>query len=298
MNKLALACWLVGLASASARPFILGWDDFSARSSHALGMNFDRSPGDLEITDFDAHLPARGDFGLTENLTFQPAFDSSTTILRFNDVPTSILIDKNNLQSFSVYPSTVEASALLCWTSPDTPWMFGAWTRLGLASDFRNISGDDVIVEFAGGSAYRFSETVSMGFGAAVVDLSGNSEFQPGLGLDWRVSNTARVAVCGPNAEFSYIPDENWKFSLLGNSTGQLWNISDGEGKSRDIDLQSYRIGLQINLRIRGGLSLGIGGGVTLGNEISLEHTNGDEILKQRLDSGYYGMISLNLVTW
>ena len=298
MNKLALASWLVGFASATARPFILGWDDSSARSSYALGMNFDRSPGNLEISDFDAHLLAFGDVDLTDNLTFQPAFDCSTTILRFNDVPTSILIDKNNLQSFGVYPSTVEASALLCWTSPDSPWMFGAWTRFGLASDFRDISGDDVIFEFAGGFAYQFSEDLSLGLGAALIDLSGNSEFQPGIGVDWQVSNTVRIAVCGTNAEFSYKPDENWKFSVIGISTGQLWNISDGDGKSRDIDLQSYRVGLQITRRIWGGISLGIGAGVTFDNEISLEQTNGDEILQQRLDSGVYGMISLNLASW
>ena len=160
----------MGTAAAYARPYIVGWDDSESFASYAGGTHFDESPGNLEIFDFGAHVLLSEGLHLTDTITFQPALDFSSTILRFNDVPTSILIDKNNLQSFSVYPSTIEVGGLLCWTRPDTPWMFGAWSRSGLATDFRSIDSDDLSIDLAVGSAYCFSETLSIGVGAAVTD--------------------------------------------------------------------------------------------------------------------------------
>lgn len=286
------------MALASARPFIIGWDESETHASYAGGTNFDQSPGNLEISDFGAHVLLCDELHLTDTLTFQPALDFSSTILRFNDVPTSILIDKNNLQSFSVYPFTIGASGLFCWTRPNTPWMFGAWTRSGMATDSRSIDSDDLAIDLAVGTAYRFSETLSCGVGAAVTDLSGNKKFYPGVGLDWQINDLFQVSLCGNILAMNWMPEEDWQISLRAYSAGENWNIYDDQGRSRDIDLRTYQIGLFINRRIFGNVSIGIGGGITFGNEISLDRTNGDELLKQGLDSGLFGAVRINLAIW
>lgn len=261
-------------------------------------MHFDRTPGNLEVSDFGLHMQLPTAISLAENLTLQPAFDYQSTILRFNQVPTSIPVDRNNLETFSVYPSVLETSALLIVSREDSPWMFGAWTRTGVATDFRDMSGDDFNCDIAGGFGYRYDDKVSLGMGAAVTHLTGDAAFYPGLGLDWQISEQFRIGVCGPTLAATYTPDKNWQFAIRGDSTGEIWNISDGDGKSRYIDFKSYRIGFFGSRRIWGEILITAGVGVTLGNEIGLNQSNGDVLIKQRLDSGLFSQVGLTIASW
>ncbi|MES2922084.1 MAG: DUF6268 family outer membrane beta-barrel protein [Verrucomicrobiota bacterium] len=294
----SLAVWIACIASLSARPRLAGWDDPIAYASHLGGMHFDRTPGNLEVSDFGFHALLPDEISLTENLTLQPAFDCRGTILRFNQVPTSIPIDRNNLETFSVYPSVLDASGLLVSSPAESPWMFGAWARTGVATDFRDIGSDDLTFDLAGGAGYRFHERLSVGFGAAVTNLSGDVEFYPGLGFDWQVSDRLRIGLCGPNYAATYTPEGNWSFSIRSNSTGEIWNISDDEGKSRDIDFKSYRIGFHLSRRVCEQISISAGAGVTFANEIGLNRSNGDVLLQQRLDSGFFGQLGLTITAW
>ncbi len=261
-------------------------------------MHFDRTPGNLEVSDFGFHALSPNEIYLTEILTLQPAFDYRATILRFNQVPTSIPIDRNNLETFSVYPSVLETSAVLFASRADSPWMFGAWARTGLATDFRDVGSDDLTFDLAVGAGYRFHETLSAGFGGAVTNLTGNVDFYPGLGLDWQVSDRLDIGLCGPNFAATYISDTNWLFSIRGASTGEIWNISDNSGESLDIDLSSYRVGIHATRRLTEQISISAGAGVVFANEIGLNRANGDVLLQQRLDSGFFSQISLTIANW
>ncbi len=297
-NAASSAVWIACVTSLPARPNIVGWDDPVAYASHAGGMHFNETPGNLEVADFGFHVLLPDEIPLAENLTLQPAFDCRATILRFNQVPTSIPIDRNHLKTFSVYPSVLEASALLAATRTDSPWMFGVWARTGVATDFRDVGSDDLTFDIAGGAAYQFHETLSAGFGAAVTGLSGDVDFHPGLGFDWQVHDRLRIGLCGPNFAATYRPDGNWRFSIRSDSTGEIWNISDNEGKSRDIELMSYRIGIHASRRIWGQISITAGVGIVLANAISLNRSNGHMLLQQRLDSGFFSQLGLTITAW
>lgn len=299
LNKGAsTAVWIACAASLSARPHLAGWDDPAAYASHSGGMYFEQTPGNLEVSDFGFHALLPHGISLTENLTLQPAFDCRATILHFNRVPTSIPIDRNNLETFSVYPSVLEASALLAASRADSPWMFGAWARTGVATDFRDVGYDDLTFDLAGGAGYRFHESFSVGIGASITNLTGDVDFYPGLGFDWQAGERLRISLCGPTFAATYLPDGNWRFSIRSESTGEIWNISDDEGKSRDIDLKSYRIGIHASRRLWGQISISAGIGVVFDNEIGLNRSNGDVLIQQRLDSGFFGQVALTITEW
>lgn len=292
------AVWIACAASLYARPYLAGWDDPIIYTSHSGGMHFERTPGNLEVSDFGFHALLPNEVSLTENLTLQPAFDCRSTILRFNRVPTSIPIDRNNLETFSVYPSVLEASALLAASRAHSPWMFGAWARSGVATDFRDVGCDDLTFDLVGGAGYRFHESLSVGIGASFTNLTGDVDFYPGVGFDWQAGDRLRISLCGPNFAATYLPDGNWRFSIRSESSGEIWNISDDEGESRDIDLKSCRIGIHASRRLWGQISISAGVGVVFDNEIGLNRSNGDELLKQRLDSGFFSQLGLTITAW
>jgi Domain of unknown function (DUF6268) len=189
-------------------------------------------------------------------------------------------------------------SALVGSFRAHSPWMFGAWAEAGLASDFQDLRSHDFKVDFAVGSGYRFSETLSVGLGAAFTDLPGEADFKPGIGLDWKIDGRFRVAICGPVCALTYSPDPDWQFSLQGDSAGEIWNINDNEDRSRYLQLSSYKLGLFANRRITDQVQLAAGVGVTFSNEIELFRSNGDTVVDQRLDRGFFGQIGLIIAAW
>ena len=297
LDKIVIASAL-SAGMLSARPFVLGWDESFAFASHSSGQGFDRTPGDLEVSDYQIRALYPRPVVQWGSFSIQPAVDYRATVFQFNNVPTSIPVDKNHLESFNVYPSTLEFSALALSIGSDSRWMFGAWVMSGLATDFRNVDADDLTFDFATGVGYRFSDSLSAGFGAALTDLSAETGFLPGIGLDWQVSDRIRIGICGPSCGVTFSPDENWQISLRGDSSGETWNITDGQGQSRYLDFTSYKIGLFASRRLTGQIRLSAGAGVTFANQIGLARSNGDTLLEQRLDSGFFGQIGLTLTTW
>ena len=239
LNKAAsTAVWIACAASLSARPHLAGWDDPAAYASHAGGMYFEQTPGNLEVSDFGFHALLPHGISLTENLTLQPA------------------------------------------------------------TDFRDVGYDDLTFDLAGGAGYRFHESFSVGIGASITNLTGDVDFYPGVGFDWQAGERLRISLCGPTFAATYLPDGNWRFSIRSESTGEIWNISDDEGKSRDIDLKSYRIGIHASRRLWGQISISAGIGVVFDNEIGLNRSNGDVLIQQRLDSGFFSEVALTITEW
>lgn len=95
-----------------------------------------------------------------------------------------------------------------------------------------------------------------------------------------------------------YSPAAPWQFSFRADPSGETANITDSDGKSRAIEFQSYRIGLYANRRLSDHIWLRAGAGMTLGNEINLTETNGDERFGQNLDDGMFAQVALRIVTW
>lgn len=297
LDKLAMLS-IVSSGTAFARPFIAGWDHSFVSASYSSGQEFRRIPGDLDVSDYSIRALYPEPIFEIDSLFIQPAFDYRSTALHFNRVPTSAFVDPENLKSFDVEPYVVAMSALVGSFRLDSPWMFGAWAKAGLASDFQDLGSHDFKFDFAVGGGYRFSETLSIGLGAAFTDLPGETGCKPGIGLDWKIDERFRVAICGPVCAVTYSPDPDWQFSLQGDSTGEIWNITDNKDRSRYLQLTSYKLGLFANRRITDHVQLAAGVGVTFSNEIELFRSNGGTVVDQRLDRGFFGQIGLIIASW
>ncbi len=292
------AVWTGGVESSAARPTIVGWDDSLVFVRQSVGMSFDRTPGNLEVTDAGFHALLSDECPLTGNFSIQPAIDFRSTILRFNDVPNSIPVSKNNLQSFGVYPSTFELSALACWSSTDSPWTFGTWSRSGLATDFRDVDRDDLTLDLAAGGAFKVRENLTVGLGIGAFNLLDDKDLLPGVGFDWEVSRRLRISLCGENWAATWSDGGNWRFGFRGESGSEIWNIRDDAGKSRYIDYRTYRIGLFANRLLGHGIYFSAGAGLTVSNEMGLTRRDGTTLLRQGLDSGLYGELGITVVSW
>ena len=88
-----------------------------------------------------------------------------------------------------------------------------------------------------------------------------------------------------------------WR-NVRGDASGDEWNIRDRDGDSTTLDLDSYRIGLYADRRLKGDLWLRLGGGMTVANEIEVQSPHGDRGYHDDLDEGYFGEIALRLKVW
>jgi len=282
---------LGSVLSASAQSMAPGLDASSATFNYAGEMDFDGSAGSLSVSSFDIRTLLCKPLSPMTGLTILPSFEYKATGLDFNGVSPGYPIGDEDLHSLSL-------SAVALSMRDGCPWIYGAWARAELASDFQDISGDDFTFDLAAGAGYRFNEKFTLTFGGAVMNLNGDTQFYPGIGFDWVVNDQVRVGLYGPTFIASYTPDENWMFSVRGDASGGIWNISDTGGASRSIDLSSYDLGVFVNRRLTGELWLSAGAGATLGNEIRLTEPNGDKLFKQDLNSGLFAQVSLRLKSW
>ena len=295
---LAIGALLGCLIAATAQPVIPGFTDTTLEFTHVPNMDFDTIPGGLQVTELEIRSLLTQPSSPLGDFTIIPAFDFKATVLHFNQVPTSILFDEDNLHTFNVYPFTIDLSTLVLSAREASPWIYGAWAGARLSTDFRSISGENLNFLFAAGAAYRFHDRFTLGLGGAVTNINDNLKLHPGLGLDWMITHQVHLGVCGPDWLASYIPDRNWQLGFCGESTSDFWNISDKQGQPLAIELSSYRIGAFASRRITGQLWLRASAGVSLANEFQLNDSNGDKIVSQTPNSRFFGQISLTIRSW
>ncbi len=268
-----------------------GFDAARAAFSYTDGMDLDGSEGSLDVTRFEVRSLLSRPITPMEGLTILPVFDYKMTALEFDGTPAAFPIGDEVLNSVAV-------SMVALKTCSGSPWIYGAWARAELASDFQDIGGDDFTFDIAGGAGYRFSDGFTLGFGGAVMNLNGDTQFYPGVGFDWIVNDKVRIGLYGPTFIAAYTPDENWLFSLREDASGGIWNISGDHGKSQSIDLTTYNVGLYASRRLTGQFWLTAGVGASVVNEISLTKPNGGQADEQDLGTGMFGQISLRLKAW
>lgn len=275
------------LAAASAQPVVPGYDFIKGSASYAGGMDFDNSDNKAQLWQFEARAPLSQPINITENFLLLPHIQYKATLL---DLDT---FGSDDLHSIAL-------STFLLYNSKDSPWIFGGWLRAELASDFERSTGDAITFDVIGGAAYKFSDNLTVGLGAAAINLNNDEEFFIGPVIDWKISECFRVGIFGPNAIASYKPDENWEFSLRGDASGDEWIVNNGAPTTSNavLDLDSYRIGLYADRRLTGDLWLRVGGGVTVANSIEFKTTGGDRLFKDDLGEGWFGEVALRLAIW
>ena len=278
-------------ALTSAASVTPGFDASRIVFSHSGEMDFDGRPGDLEVSRFEIRSLLSKPITPLSDLTILPMLEYKGTQLDIGGVTPDFPLHDEDLHSIGL-------SIFAVSNHKNSPWIYGSWVRAEMASDFQDIGSDDFTFDLAGGAGYRFGEPFTLGFGAVLLDLNGDTKLFPGVGFDWRLNNSIRIALYGPTFVATYSLSENWLFSLRSESGGGIWNISDDSGTSRSIDHSSYHVGLFASRRLSGNLWLSAGAGTTLGNQIRLTEPNGDSLFKQDMDSGLFGQIGLRLKTW
>lgn len=272
------------LAAASAQPVIPGYDFIKGSASYAGGMHFDESDQEMQLWQFEARSIIAPPINLSEEFTIVPVAQYKATLM---DLESS----HEDLHSFSL-------SSFFAYNAKGSPWIFGGWLRAEYASDLNRSTSDAFSFDVIAGAAYKFSDNLTIGLGAAAINLNNDEEFYVGPAIDWKINECFRVGLFGPNAVASYTPDENWVFSIRGDASGDEWTLSAADGSNAILDLDSYRVGLFADRRLTGDLWLRVGGGVTVANSLEVKTTGGDRIEKDDLDEGWFGEISVRLDIW
>ena len=279
------------MGAAVAQPVIPGFDFTKAYATFSGGMDIDNRSGDLDVYTLGARSALSQPISPSNSFTILPMAEYKVTRLNFSGTDAAFPIEDEDVHAISL-------SSFFLYSETSSPWIFGGWARAELATDFQHLNGDDVTFDVIAGVAYKFSDSLTVGLGGAVVNLNGDEEFYFGPAIDWKPSECFRAGLYGPNAVAIWTPSENWEFSLRGDTAGDEWNIRDADGNSTTLNFDSYRVGLFADRRLTGDLWLRVGGGVTIANEISYQKTNGKNLSTDDLDSGYFGEIALRLKVW
>jgi hypothetical protein len=181
-----------------------------------------------------------------------------------------------------------------------SPWITGALISPSLATDFDSISGDDFFLDLAVAAGYRFSGDLIVGAGVGALNVTGDTAVYPGIGFLWNPSADTHVALFGPNLRAGWDLTDSWKLGFEVRPNGGIWNIDTTAG-SRNIDFDSFRVGLSSSHRLTDKLWITYGGGMTVANALNITNTDGSDLYKNvldDLDEGFYGFVSLNLKEW
>lgn len=289
----SLGCLISAAAQAPvpAAPMAPMFDAARVSFNHAAGMDFVNESGKLDASSFELRSLLSKPIPVFQDLIVIPIFEYEATHLNFSDTAVGFPMKDELLHS-------VNLSAFALSMSSTTPWVYGGWARAEMATDFQHVGSDDFTFDVVGGVGYRFSNRFTLAVGAAVINLNGDAAVYPGISFDWRASNTLRVGLYGPSLVAAYTPDADWELSFRGENGGGTWNITDVGGRSKSIDLTSYRVGLFASRRLTGDLWLTAGGGATVGNEISLADPDGDNNDDAEMKSGVFGQLGLSLNVW
>lgn len=258
---------------------------FSATSNMDLGFG----NGELDVTTLGLRSFLCRPIMPAEGIYLVPEAEYSITSLNFSG--TTGPFQDEDLHQLGL-------GAFLLSIRPDCPWIWGAWGRAKLATDFQHVDGDDFSFDLAGGVGYRVNPDFTIGVGGAVTNLNGESEFYPGINFDWIVNEQVRVGIYGPTAVAAYAYDDDWLFSARFDIAGGVWNITDNAGQSRTIDLSDHRLGLYASRRLTHNLWLTAGAGITLGNELDYATASGTDLFNTDPDSAFFGVISLRVKAW
>ncbi|MCF7676232.1 MAG: DUF6268 family outer membrane beta-barrel protein [Akkermansiaceae bacterium] len=255
-------------------------------------VDFDHLGGGLKMAEFDLISLLCKPITVAGDVLLAPAFQYGYNDLDFSGVGGAFPLRDDELQSFSLHLAAIKLNE-------GSPWFYGGWARVELASDFEHVTSDAFTLDLAAGVGYRFNEQLMVAAGAAFLNFNGDFWICPGINFDWEVNDQLRIGLYGPIPVISYTPSEDWSFSLRGYPGGGIWNIEDNTGASKAIDLTSYQIGAFVGRRLTGQLWLNAGVGFTTFNNITLSDPDGNyKTLDEDMDWGLFGQIGLSLKIW
>lgn len=254
-------------------------------------LDLGQGQGRLNITQFEVRSVLSRPISLADGWLVVPLAEFTQTTLSVHDSPASSPFHDDDLYSIGL-------SAFAVHMSQSSPWLYGAWGRAELASDFQHVTSDAFTFDLAAGGGYRFNDAFILGFGAAVFNLNGNLTCYPAIAFDWIVNDALRVGLYGPTFVTSYTYSPDWVFSFRAKAGGGVWNVTDAAGNSRAIDLTTYQLGVFADRHLFDKLWLSAGVGLTVGNTLDYTTPHGDTLFERAPEAGVFGQIGLRLKAW
>ncbi len=269
------------------------FDSFRVSAYGNFGMDFDRSPGELDAWQAEAQTFLSKPVSLGGDFSLLPTFRYEGTFLRYDGTLPGFPVGDEDLHS-------LELPIWLLHSSKESPWIYGAWVKPSLSTDFDHIDSDDIFVDVAVGAGYKFSDEFYLGGGVALFDAFGDPSLIPGPAFLWAPREDLRFQLLGPAFTATWDATTNWRFSFDVRSAGGVWNIDDNN-QSRTLDFSSYRAGLHVHRRICDTWWVEGGTGITFGNEIELKTPDGlglNETVLGDLDEGVFGYLAVKKEVW
>ncbi|HEY8961543.1 MAG TPA: DUF6268 family outer membrane beta-barrel protein, partial [Luteolibacter sp.] len=205
--------------------------------NYSSGMGFDSSDGELSSAKFHARsflgkpVPLGGDF------VFAPVFQYQGTLLDVHGASPGFPIGDETLHYLALQGFVISAS-------DRSPWIYGAWARAGLGTDFQHIDGDDFQFDVAVGAGYRINDNLLLALGVGMFELNGDERLMVGPAFSWQASDHLKLSLYGHTFDATYNFDRDWLLSFRTEASGGVWNIEGADGLSERLAFRSYLIGL------------------------------------------------------
>ena len=290
-NAVIALVWSAAAASASAEFTIPGLNALRFSSDYTADRDLKQDEGNLDILQL----------GVSAQLTKEPV----KPIDHFSIIPVmSYRYTSLDFSGNAVFPvqdqdlHSISASSFFIYACPESRWVYGGFAGLSMSSDFQAIDGDDFTGTAAGGAAYQFNDQLMLGFGGIVANINGDVTAFPVIGFDWKVNPRVRVGFYGPLLTASYAVSPNWILSLRGSYQNEQWNIDDSTGRSRNIGLSGFKVGLQSDQKLTDNFWLTVGAGYAFAGKIELTSPSGSQVSKRGLGGGLYAQVMLSMKTW
>jgi hypothetical protein len=136
---------------ASEKSPLFLFDAFRVSAYGNFGMEFDRSPGELDAWQAELQSFLSKPIPLAGDLALLPTFRYEGTFLRYDGTLPGFPVGDEDLHS-------LEFPLWLLNYSERSPWIYGAWLKPSLSTDFDHIDSDDIFLDAAIGAGYKFSD--------------------------------------------------------------------------------------------------------------------------------------------
>ncbi len=256
--------------------------------SHMNEADFDDG-GSMSYDRYLLQITSNKPTSLGNSIVFIPGFRYTLTDAEFQDVKYDDITDLHEIELQLNFLRREEGN----------PWSYNLQLRPGIATDFDVITSDDFYLDAFGGASYQFSDKFSLNFGLAYLRFTGEPSIIPFVGFIWNPTEQWKVSLIGPVLEARYMLSEDWNVRFTGQPGGGQWNVNaGGSGKSNDLNLNSYNLGVSVEHRIGENLWVYAGGGLTLNNLSEISSSSGKNIYDDDADSSTYFVVGLRLADW
>jgi len=287
----------LALAACSTPAFAFGLDlsreiDLATTGfNYSAGMEFDTGEGELSAAKFHARSFLSKPVPLVGDFVFAPVFQYQGTLQETHDASPGFPIGDETLHYLALQGFVVSAS-------DHSPWIYGAWGRAGLGSDFQHIDGDDFQFDVAVGAGYQVNDRLLLALGVGVFELNGDERLIAGPAFSWQATDHLKLSLYGHTFDATYAYDQDWLLSFRTEASGGVWNIEGTDGLSQRLQFRSYLIGLHLGKRLRDSLWLDVGGGVSIANELELGSPEGTTTFEDHPDNGWFVYAGLRVASW